>query len=87
MSDIHPESVQAKVWRENRGLTTRRLSELTGYSECSIFWFERGCTPPMRNAKGGRHKDRRIKNWVWHRYKLACSGVDRMLKSGKAFDW
>ena len=41
----------------------------------------------MRNAKGGNAKDRKIRPWVWHRYKLACAAVDHQLKTGKAFEW
>jgi transcriptional regulator with XRE-family HTH domain len=84
---VTPEHEKARAWRESRGLTTKRLAELSGYSECAIFWFEKGETPPMRNAKGGHAKDRRHKPWVWARYKAACSGVDRLLRTGKAFEW
>jgi transcriptional regulator with XRE-family HTH domain len=82
-----PEHEKARAWREARNLTVERLAELSGYSTVSIYWFERGLTPPMRNAKGGHARDRAHKPWVFLRYKLACGAVDRMLKTGKSFDW
>ena len=78
---------KAKSWRESHQLSVDQLSQLTGYSDKSIYWFERGETPPQRNAKGGNADDRRIKDWVWQRYKMACAGVQAGLKSGQGFDW
>lgn len=77
----------AAAWRRRRGLTPAQLAELTGYSKEAIYWAERGETPPNRNHKSGNTKDRVIKSYVWQRYKNACAGVDRFLKSGKSFDW
>jgi hypothetical protein len=68
---------QAKAWRERRELTIEQLSELTGYSIPAIYAFERG----TRNA-GESHSE-----WTWHRFKMACSGAERQLKSGRAFEW
>lgn len=67
----------AKTWRLRRKLTLAQLSDLTGYSVPAIYAFERG----GRNA-GEAHSD-----WTWQRYKMACSGVERQLKSGRAFEW
>ncbi len=78
---------KAKAWREKRGLTFAQLAELSGYSELSIRWFEKGETPPDRNAKSGNGKDRKVKPWVWQRYRLVCSGVDRQLATRKTFEW
>ena len=81
------EHQKAKAWRESRNLTPERLAELTGYSTVTLYWMERGCTPPLRNAKSGRPKDRKIRPWVWQRYKMACAAVDHQLRTGKGFDW
>lgn len=80
------EHQKARAWRESRGLTQRQLADLTGYSEPAIWWFEKGLTPPKRLAKSGS-RDRSIAPWVMQRYRLACSGVDRLLRSGKPFEW
>lgn len=81
------EHERAKRWRESHGLSLAQLADLTGYTEISLRWFEKGQTPPMRNAKGGHAADRRIKPWVWKRFKNACAGVDNRLKTGKSFEW
>jgi DNA-binding XRE family transcriptional regulator len=78
---------RARQWRDRHGLSTRELAELTGYSVEAIFWFEKGLTPPNRNAKGGRAKDRKHKAWVMLRYRLACAAIDQQLRTGKTFDW
>jgi transcriptional regulator with XRE-family HTH domain len=68
-----------KAWREARGLSFEQLSDLTGYSVIAIRKFEAG----SRNARQGEgHSE-----WVLHRYKMACSGADRQLRSGKEFSW
>lgn len=82
-----PEHEKARQWREARGLSVAELADLTGYGELAIRWFEKGCTPPLRKAKGGKPNDRTISPWVWTRYKMACSGADRRLRSGKEFGW
>jgi transcriptional regulator with XRE-family HTH domain len=68
-----------KAWREARGLTLEQLSELTGYSVIAIRKFEAG----SRNAK--RSDDH--SEWVMQRYRMACSGAERQLRSGKEFSW
>lgn len=68
---------EAKAWRIKRKLSLTELSELTGYSIPAIHSFERG----TRNA-GERHSD-----WTLQRYKMACSGAERQIKSGRAFEW
>ncbi len=82
-----PEHERARQWREARGLTQQQLADLTGYSQSALSWFERGLTPPDRLAKSGNAKDRSIDPFVWQRFRLICSGVDRQLRSGKEFDW
>ena len=82
-----PEHEKARQWREKAGLTVAQLAELTGYGGQAIYWFEKGMTPPLRKAKGGKPHDRTISPWVMQRYRMACSGVDRELRSGKKFDW
>lgn len=78
---------KAKLWREDHDLSVDELAELTGYSPKSIYWFEKGVTPPMRNHKGGHPHDRRHKPWVWQRYRMACAGVEAQLRTRKPFDW
>lgn len=68
---------QAKAWRQARGLSVVELAEQTGYSIETIYVFERGQQP------GGA----KIKEWAWQRFKCACAGVDRQLKTGKEFIW
>lgn len=76
------EAEQAQAWREKRGLSREQLAQLTGYQPITIYWFEKGMTPPNRNGR-----DREIREWVWTRYKMACAGADKQLRSGKSFDW
>ncbi len=87
------EHEQARLWRESHGLSRDSLAELTGYSQLSIYWFERGCTPPRAVERSGRGKPVQIKpahkpipDWVWQRYKRACEGVQRQLE-GRKFKW
>lgn len=68
---------QAKSWRERRKLTREQLSELTGYSVDAIRQLEAG-----KRFGGATHSE-----WTVQRYKMACSGADRQLKSGRAFEW
>jgi transcriptional regulator with XRE-family HTH domain len=81
---------KAKAWRLRLGLTPEQLEKLTGYATVTIYWFERGETPPRRNTKGGNTNDRRIKEWVWLRYQRACGDVDAEINGrqpGKKFAW
>lgn len=82
-----PEHTKARQWREARGLTMQQLADLTGYAQPTLWWFEKGMTPPKRLAKSGNARDRSIDPNVWNRFRLVCSGVDRQLRSGKEFDW
>lgn len=67
----------AKSWRLRRKLTHEQLSELTGYSVPAIYAFERG-----GRGAGEVHSD-----WTLQRYRMACSGAERQIKSGRAFEW
>ena len=70
---------KARAWREKHKLTLAELSELTGYSVIAIRKFEAG----HRNAsKGEQHSE-----WVMHRFRMACAGAERQLKTGRAFEW
>lgn len=72
------------------GLTQDQLAQATGYTAISIYWFERGETPPQRNAKGGNPENRDIKDWVFLRYQNACGNVDAEMfgrKQGEKFKW
>jgi transcriptional regulator with XRE-family HTH domain len=68
---------QAKAWRLRRKLTHDQLSELTGYSVPAIRQIESG-----RRFGGGINSE-----WTMHRYRMACSGAERQIKSRKAFEW
>lgn len=68
---------QAKAWRVKRKLSLQELADLTGYSIHAIYKFEAGCRAPSEE-----HSD-----WTWRRYRLACSGAERQIKSGRAFEW
>lgn len=78
------EFARARGWRESLGLDQAELGEQIGYSRMSVYWFEEGKTPP---SAGEPNKDRKIKPWVFHRYKLACAGFAAQLASRKKFDW
>ena len=81
---------KAKAWRERIGLSKEELGEAIGYTAISIYWFDRGETPPNRRAKSGRANERHISDWVFQRYKRACGDLDAELfgrKKGTRFDW
>lgn len=69
--------LSAKAWRERRGLDLDALSELTGYSVSALRQLEAG-----KRFGGAAHSE-----WVWHRYRMACAGVEAQLRSGKEFGW
>jgi transcriptional regulator with XRE-family HTH domain len=75
------EHEKARAWREARGLSLAQLAELTGYSPITLRWFEKGLRPPNRG------RDRTLAPWVWQRYRMACAGVEKQLRSGKEFQW
>lgn len=78
---------KARAWRESHNLDRDQLAELTGYSQLSIYWFERGCTPPRASQiKNDRPVHQSIPPWIWQRYKRACEGVQRQLE-GRKFKW
>lgn len=84
------EHSKARAWRIRNGMTPDQLAELTGYTRASIYWFERGETPPLRNAKGGNPDDRKHKPWVLQRYRRACGDLDAEMhgrKRGVKFQW
>ena len=68
---------QAKAWRIARKLSVKELADLSGYSEEAIWRFER-----PTNGQGLPHSE-----YSLQRYKLCCSGVDRQLRNGRAFEW
>jgi len=83
------EHQRAAAWAERNQLDTDKLATVTGYSAITIYWFFRGETPPLRNAKSGS-ASRRIKPWVWLRFKRACGDVDATThgrQPGRQFDW
>lgn len=84
------EHEKARAWRIRINLKPEELAERIGYTRMSIYWFERGQTPPNRNAKSGNASDREIKPWVWERYRRACGDLDAEMfgrKKGVRFDW
>lgn len=87
MTDAIPleEFERAKAWRFKRGLTMRELSEMIGYSEPSVSWFERGLVPPVEPGR----KPKPVNPRAWHRYKMLCSAAEYRLrnKTSKVFEW
>lgn len=84
------EHAKARAWRERNGMTPEQLAHQTGYTRVSVYWFERGETPPQRNVKSGNADDRDHKPWVLQRYKRACGDLDAELhgrKRGVKFAW
>lgn len=84
------EHQKARAWRERVGLSPEQLAEHIGYTRQAIYWFERGETPPNRNAKSGNAADRAHKPWVWLRYRRACGDLDAEMfgrKKGQVFAW
>ena len=73
---------RARAWRLARGLTVRALSDLTGFSPESIVCFERG-TAPRRAGE----KRKAVNPHAFHRYRMACAGVEASRHAGGAFDW
>jgi DNA-binding XRE family transcriptional regulator len=76
------EHTRAAAWRKSLGLTQQQLAHAIGFSRETIYWYERGETPPTKGA-GSKPQPA----WIWRRYKLACAGLAAQLKSGKPFDW
>jgi Helix-turn-helix domain len=75
---------RAIAWRERNGLTRLQLARAICYAPESIYWFERGETPPGRS---GKKKPQPVKPQVWVRYQRACQGLDAELKGGGTFKW
>ena len=74
---------KARAWRKRNKLTIEQLAILTGYGPRAIAWLEKGLSPP--NAS--RSTPAPVSDWIWHRYKRMCEGVDAELRSGQKFDW
>ena len=74
---------QARIWREHHQLTRAVLAEKIGYAPETIYWMERGETPPGR---AGKKKPQPVKPWVWLRYQRACQGLDAEIR-GVTFTW
>jgi DNA-binding XRE family transcriptional regulator len=72
----------ARAWRERLGLTREQLGERIGYAPETIYWMERGVTPP----RVGKNPSEPVKPWVWLRYQRACQGLDAEI-GGRAFQW
>lgn len=69
---------RAKFWRTNVArMTVAELAEATGYTIEAVYLMERGM------ASTGR----KVKPWVWKRYKMACAGVDAALRETRVFNW
>lgn len=75
---------RAIVWRERHGLTRFQLARAIGYAPETIYWAEKGQTPPGR---AGKRAPQPIKPWVWLRYQRACQGLDAELNGGRKFTW
>lgn len=83
------QSEKAKNWRLKHKLSVAELGALTGYSIEAIYAFERGATPSRtwKERKRAGTPPSAIQEWVWLRYKNACAGVERKLRTGKEWDW
>lgn len=75
-----PEGENARKWRERRKLTVLELSERTGFSETSIYMFERGAR--QDGKKLSKHSE-----FAWQRYQMVCAAVDAEEKTGRRFEW
>lgn len=73
----------AKAWRERMRLTQDQLSELTGFSQSAIYWFERGRMAPSTSRKNPR----KMNPYSWQRYRRACHSVSIELGGGPSFNW
>ena len=71
---------RARQWREALGLSVDQLADLTGWCRASIFRFEAG----VSFTAGGKQ---RIGARAWHRWKLACSGLNALRQHRLGFDW
>ena len=65
---------RARAWREGLGLSRYALSDITGYSESAIQYFEAG-----KNLSSGKA----INTRDMLAYRLACAAVAARIK----FDW
>jgi len=74
------EGEKARLWREELQLSVLQLSELSGFSETSIYMFERGAR--QDGKKLSKHSE-----FAWQRYQMVCAAVDAELKSGRRFAW
>ena len=82
------EYARSKQWRESLQLSVADLARLSGYSENSIRWAEKGITPPRTAAHiAGKQKSKPIPAQVWKRYRNVCAGVESQLKAGKQFNF
>lgn len=75
---------KAIAWRERNGLTRFQLARAICYAPETLYWMERGETPPGR---AGKRKPQPVKPHVWVRYQRACQGLDAELKGGGPFRW
>jgi len=81
-------SDKARQWRESLNLSIAELARLSGYSQVSLYWLERGLTPPRTAAHiAGKQKSKKIPDQVWQRYKNVCAGVDAQIKAGRSFNF
>lgn len=79
---------KAKSWRESLSLSIADLAKLSGYSEVTLYWFEKGLTPPRTAAHiAGKQKSKAIPKAVWQRYRNVCAGVEAQIKAGKQFNF
>jgi len=77
------EHEKAQAWRLKNGWTLDDLSEKTGYSVSSIWWMEKGQSPPLK----GSRKPRPVNVYAWQRFKRVCHSVHVETESGRTFTW
>lgn len=82
---MKPEHERAKTWRLRHGWTMRQLAELTGYSESSILWMERGLAAPSTNPPSA---GKPTNPYAWQRYRRVCHSVEiETRKIAQPFRW
>lgn len=68
---------KAKRWREKLNLKVQDLADMTGYSIEAVYQYERGA----------RADGKKLSDWSWQRYRMACAAAEQQIKTGRAFEW
>lgn len=76
MNKTAKEGERVRDWRLRHNLSQDELAGLTGWTRNSIYLMEHGISA----------KREPVSEWTWHRFKMACAGVEAKLR-GMEFDW